>query len=199
MSLAYIVAPPYGKLLQIFSFFFSSCAAFHWSMQYDSSSAWKVKIKNKKADKNCYNLKKKKRIQGNYFKYVSAGKPVLDCNWYRDKWSGGLRVSTVSVLAVASPSLIRASGVVICATRTGGLSLSQQRTVRFYCTSDSNRGGGSNFHALLSAGRSTSSQRCQLKSTRWGDPHPVTETHSHSPSPIKLKSRIVRHGARYNQ
>lgn len=76
-----------------------------------------------------------------YFKCASAGGPVLVCNCSTDKWLGGLGVSTVSVLSVASPSLIRASGAVICATRTGGLSLSQQRTVSFYCTSDSNQEG----------------------------------------------------------
>lgn len=52
---------------------------------------------------------------------------------------------------IASPSPIRASRVVICAIRTGGLSLSQQRAVSSNCTSDSHR-RKSNFPAVLSAG-----------------------------------------------
>lgn len=58
--------------------------------------------------------------------YQCKCEPVLDCNRSGDKRSGGLRVSTVSVLVVASPSPIRAPGLVTWATRTGGLRINQQ-------------------------------------------------------------------------
>lgn len=118
-----------------------------------------------------------------YLKCISAGEPVLDCNCYGDKWFGGLGVSAVSVLAVASPSPIRASGVVICATRTGGLSLSQQRPVSFYCTSDSNQGekkikNKSNFHALLPAHHHKEVGWCQRCAETPPPTHPLNKAES---------------------
>lgn len=131
-----------------------------------------------------------------YLKFVSAGEPVLECNCYRDKWSGGLGVSTVSTLTVASPSLIRASGVVICATRTAGLSLSQQRTVSVYCMSDSNQGEKGNPISTLCCRQVLAHHH---RGVSWSQRGAETQLQRHPRPLTKLKSRIESYGARYNQ
>lgn len=77
-----------------------------------------------------------------------ASKSNFKAVFQRYKLLPGLGVCIVSMLALASSSLIRAPRAVICAITTWGLGRSQQRAVSLYCMSDSHR-RKSNFPGVL--------------------------------------------------